>query len=267
MQGDHVHVPFDDYRSPAVAQCTAGPVQAVKQPALVEDGGLGRVQVLRLSFAQQASCEAHDPARGVMDREDDPATEAVVAAAPLVLDDQPGLDEGVLTDLPACREPQQPIPAFRGEAETELLDRLPAQSPPQQVTEGRASELGDEVLLGQLVHPVKVAAPVAGSRTRFDFHADAVAEPYQGVEETEPFGLHDEIEDVAARLAAEAVVEAPFLVHVERRRLLVMERAQSLQAAAAGRLEHHRLAYDFSDIQQGPDSFLDIISAAHAQLR
>src|SRR4029079_7599903 len=68
-------------------------------------------------------------------------------------------------------------------------------------------------------------------------HAVALREPLERRREVQSLGLHHELEDVAARLAAEAVVELLRRVDPERRRPLLVERAQPLQPVQARALE------------------------------
>src|SRR4051794_15505687 len=63
----------------------------------------------------------------------------------------------------------------------------------------------------------------------------------------------DEGDDVAAFSATEAMEQVSRRRDVERRRLLVVERAQPLQAAAAGTLELEGLADDLLDPAALPD--------------
>ena len=56
--------------------------------------------------------------------------------------------------------------------------------------------------------------------------------------ERQPLGFHDEIKSAAVLAAAEAVIEALFLVDGERRRLFLVERAQAeMLAALLGQLD------------------------------
>ena len=66
-------------------------------------------------------------------------------------------------------------------------------------------------------------------------HAVALGQRLQRRAEVQPLRLHHELEDVAARAAAEAVVELLDRVDAERRRALLVERAQPLQARARPR--------------------------------
>ena len=74
-----------------------------------------------------------------------------------------------------------------------------------------------------------------------------VGQPLDGLGEAEPVDLHQEGDDVAALAAAEAVEEPAAGVDVERRGLLVVERAQALQRAAAGGAERDVVGDDLVD--------------------
>ena len=78
-------------------------------------------------------------------------------------------------------------------------------------------------------------------------HAVAAGQPLDGLDERQVLGAADEADDVAGLAAAEAHVVAEGRVDVERRRLLVVEGAQALQPAAAGRAQLHGLADDVGD--------------------
>ena len=67
------------------------------------------------------------------------------------------------------------------------------------------------------------------------------------VYEGEVLDLLQEREDVAALTAAEAVVVAPCRADLERRGLLVVERAQPLEIAAAGVAQCDVLPHDLLD--------------------
>ena len=65
-----------------------------------------------------------------------------------------------------------------------------------------------------------------------ELNARSRREPFDGADEVEMLDLAHERDRIAARRAAEAVVEALFLIDRERRCLLGMERAQTDEAAA-----------------------------------
>ena len=77
--------------------------------------------------------------------------------------------------------------------------------------------------------------------------ADPVGEQLDGLDEGDVLDLLQERVDVAALAAAEAVEVAVVGPHVERRGLLVVERAQALQRIAAGAAQLHVVADDVLD--------------------
>ena len=74
-------------------------------------------------------------------------------------------------------------------------------------------------------------------------YADTFRQARERLGESHALVLHQELKDVAPRPAAEALVDAHARVHVERRRLLVMERTKPLVVRARF-LEAHELADD-----------------------
>ena len=86
-------------------------------------------------------------------------------------------------------------------------------------------------------------------------------ERLDGLGEFEPVDLAHEVDDVAARAAAEAVVEALVAVHGEGGRALVVERAEPLPGAA-GLLQRGVVADDLDDVrgaaQLGEDVVVDV---------
>ena len=72
-----------------------------------------------------------------------------------------------------------------------------------------------------------------------------------GLHEADPFVQLDELDDVAAHAAAEAVEEPLLAVDVERRRLLAVERAQAL-VRAPGLLQGHVFLDHLDDVRAGP---------------
>ena len=81
-KADDVHVPLDDQGRAAAADRLAGRGHPVEHPALVVDGGLRGVEVLRLVVVSQGPRPEGDGApRQVGDRKDEAVPEAVVVAA------------------------------------------------------------------------------------------------------------------------------------------------------------------------------------------
>lgn len=84
-----------------------------------------------------------------------------------------------------------------------------------------------------------------------DLVADLVGELLDGLDETDVLDFLDEGVDVTALTAAEAVEQAVVGPHVERRRFLVVERAQALHGIGAAALERDVLPHHVLD----PDAF------------
>ena len=81
-----------------------------------------------------------------------------------------------------------------------------------------------------------------------ELHAEPVGEALDRLGEGQVVDLHDEGDDVAADLAAEAVEGAHARADREGRRLLVVEGAEALEVAAAGRPERDHLADHVGDV-------------------
>ena len=84
-----------------------------------------------------------------------------------------------------------------------------------------------------------------------DVDAHALGEPPHGFDEVEPLGLLHELDRVAGRVTAEAMIEAALRVHVEARRLLLVKGAEADEASTALR-ELHALADDLDDVRVAP---------------
>ena len=85
------------------------------------------------------------------------------------------------------------------------------------------------------MQPLPAAAALLGRRVvllALHPHVEALGQELHRLLELERLGLLDELEGVAALAAAEAVVELLLGVHGERRRALVVERAQPGPARA-----------------------------------
>ena len=109
-----------------------------------------------------------------------------------------------------------------------LLHRLPGLGPEHALVERRR-------LFEQRVEPILPPALRVGLRRRLlvlELDVEAVGEPLDRADEVEPLGLADERDRVAADPAAEAVVRAAVGRDRERRRLLLVERAETRVAPA-----------------------------------
>ncbi len=259
VQGHHVGVALDDDHLVAPGDLPLGLVQTEQHLRLLEDRALAGVQVLRLDgviIEQAARAEPDDVAAPVPDRPHQPPVEAVDRAAPALLGDLRLVQLGQLEAV-AQQVFGQLVPPAGGEPAAEALRRGAVETT---FGEERARGLGlrglqllGVELLGGLVHlhQPHPGAPVAAGRGAAalvgQVQADPVGQALHRLHEREVLDLHDELDDVAALAAAEAVEGAVAGAHVERGRLLLVERAQALQRAPARAAQCDVLADDLVD--------------------
>ena len=236
-----------------------GQVEPEQHLGLLVDRALAGVQVLGLDLVvveQPARAEADHVAAEVPDRPQQPPVEPVDRALP-ALPGQPALDQLRQLEAAAQQVLGQLVPAGRrvpaaerrrgrlvepalGE-ELARLDRV-RRAQLLGVELGRRAVRVDEPGAGALVPlPARRAALVG------QLDAGALGEPLDRLDEAQVVDLHQERDDVAALAAAEAVERAVRRPDVERRGLLVVERAQPLQRAAARAAQRHVLAHQVVD--------------------
>ena len=120
----------------------------------------------------------------------------------------------------------------------------------------RGVELGRGLVRGQQPGP---GAPLGAGGGAALHHGEGdvgpFGQPLHGLHVGEVLDLLQEGEHVAALVAAEAVVVATAGADLERRGLLVVERAQPLEVAAAGVAQRHVLADDLLDATGVADPF------------
>ncbi len=228
--------------------------QAVEQLALVEQGGVGGVEVLRARLAERPAAEAHDPAAAVVDREDHALAEAV-EARPAVLGarQQAGLQQrrlGVALGLQRALERRAVVGRV---AEAEAQDRLAVEPAAGQIARGRGALValqppGEPARRGGVGGIERVVdrgcRVLAALRRR---QAGELRQPGDRLPEVQPLDRHHEVDRVAVLPAAEAVIEAFGFRDRERGRFFPMERAQAgVLATAAGQAD---VAPD--DVDQG----------------
>jgi len=107
---------------------------------------------------------------------------------------------------------------------------------------------GDLVRLEQHLAERRVTPPIFGRRLGLgQRQAELLREQPDRFLEAELLVQFEELEDVAADAAAEAVEEALVRVHVERRRLFGVERTEAL-VGGAGLLQGHVLLHHLHDL-------------------
>src|SRR5204863_3177637 len=221
--------------------------QAEQLTALVVELALGCIEVLRPPpLPHLARAESEDAPAVVGQLEDDPAAEAIVQAA-LALGPlgQPGVVGLAIGVARAARRPQHAVVRARRVTNAELAQRLLLQPPAGEIFPRVARLVGlpqvalveSAGALEQLVEPLAQLPPLGRTRSlllALQLDAVAVGEVLQRTDEVQALGLLYEGEHVAARPAAEAVVDLLDGIGAEGWRALLMEGAQPLEAVRAG---------------------------------
>jgi len=256
-----VGVALDDHDLLRTGDLALRQVDAVQDLRLLVEGRLGGVEVLGalVLLEQLASPEAHGVARDLADRPDEPSPEPVVDTAAGLLAQQARRDELGLGEAAPAQVPQERVPALRCVPDAELLGGAPVETAlGEERARGRTAR-GRE-LLGEVAgrSTVRLEQSLAAARlvTRArcaallvpQLDADAACEVLDGVRERQAVDLLDERDDVTALAAPEAVPQADLRTHVERRRVLVVERAEALHRPDARGLQGHVLADDVLDM-------------------
>ena len=199
------------------------------------------------SGRQRARAEAEHVPLGVGQREHDPPAEAVQQAAALApARGQARGEQFGVGVAGAVRSADHAVPRARREADAELPQHVLLEPAPGEVVArrsrlvrlpehahvvgGRALEQCEQPLA---LGPALGVARVLGVALELD--PGALGERLERGGEVQPLRLHRELEDVTARAAAEAVVELLDRIDAERRRALVVERAQPGHATRPGR--------------------------------
>jgi hypothetical protein len=269
VQRDDVGVALRQHDGARLRRRRAGQVGAEQLPPLRERLALAGVDVLRpLPLSHRARPEAAHPPARVGQREHDLAAEDVVKPPLAAPHRQPGRVDLLVLEARAPRGVEHRVPRRRRVADAELAQRRLGQPAPEQVLArlGRLARLPQhaQVVGRGAVHQIEepLLAPTAGGSPRIlllglELDARPLGERLQRRLEVQPLGLHHELEDVAALAAAEAVVELLDRVDAERRRPLVVERAQPGVAPLAGLAQLRPRVHQLDEVDR----------VAHALLR
>ena len=240
MHRHHVGVALDHNGLMALGNRFLRVVETEQHLGLLVQHGLWRVHVLAhvVVVEQLAGAETDDVAAEVADGPEQTAMEPVDGAALPLLREPRGLEFGELETLR-----QQGfghlVPAGRRVAQAELQRDCAVERPLGEVVASslglRGLELLRVVLLGCRIgrHQSRPGSPVTGDAGAAPFEADLVPDPVgkllDSLDEADVLHLLQERVDVAAFTASEAVEVTVIGPNMERRRLLVVERAQSLE--------------------------------------
>ena len=141
MQGDDIHIPFDDDDRRRLAGLAAREIGAGRRPGiehapLLEERRVGRVQVFRLVVSHRAAAKGDDPPGAVTDREQHAAAEIVVwLAATFRPAQQAAFDQQGFRKFAGQRAAQR-LPVIGRPAEPEAPDCLLVETPRREVFAG-----------------------------------------------------------------------------------------------------------------------------------
>ncbi len=219
----------------------------------------GNIEVLGVDLIvveDPPGAEAHHVAAEIPDRPEQAAMEAVDRPATAILG-QRRLVQLVEGEAGLEQVLGQPVPTRRGEAAAEPGGCLGVEASDAEKLArlGRLDrgqlldvELGRPAIGLQQPGPSAPVALDAGpAATVGEPEADPVGQPLDGLDEADVLDLHHEVDHAAALAAAEAVEGAVGRADVERRRLLVVERAQAAHRTRARPAQRDVLADDLLD--------------------
>ena len=122
---DRIDIAFDDDDLAAVVRGLSRPMVVEEQRALVEERGLGGVEIFRLrARLHRPAAEGHDPARAIVDRKHHPVAKPVVRDGdPFAVNEQARLDHLLGADALGRERVAQGKALGRGEAQRKALLR------------------------------------------------------------------------------------------------------------------------------------------------
>ena len=214
-------------------------IQPVEDAALAVCNGLGGVHVLRLGVVDDAAAEAHHVAPRVDDRQHQTVAELVVQPPVLTVDHQTRRQQLLLGVALARHGGEQTVPTVGGRAHAEADGDAFPDLPSVQITLHRLALRGAEQVIVpaggvpvQLQHTAAQPVRVGAFLLLRHRQVGALGQKPHGLGKGQVFDLHDEVDNAAALLAAEAVVDLLVRRHGEGGRLFVVERTQAEQVAA-----------------------------------
>ncbi len=238
VRRQHIRISLHDHRAPHLRDRRASPIDAVERAALAVELPLRRVQVLGLRVgAQRPRAESLNAPARIAYRKHDAGTKPVVLAALPALLHETGRGELLHAEPRPLPAHEHLIPGTWRITDTESPQHLPAEPTGFEVL-ARFPSLGvvAQVIrieaggpLQQLPEPSPSPPRLLGPRVlalALDLHAVALAERLDRLRKAQPLLLLHEAEHVPPGLAPEAVIELLPRIHRERRRALLVERAQ-----------------------------------------
>ena len=294
MQGNHIEIALHHHGPVVAADGIGGPIEPEEVLALLEHLRFWGIEVLGLATIEAAAAKADDAALAIADRHHHPVAEAVVEATAVG-----GLARAVLVTAALLtmalaghhqarrleqlrRQPlhlaqvvEQPIPALRGVAQAEALNRDLTEAPAVlEIGQGRgplaraqlaaepAGRQGQGTMellpAGELLAQPLLLGTIEGFNRQLVF----TGQLQDHIGEAEPLQFHQELDRITAGTAGEAVVELLGGRHRHRRRFVVVEGADPDELPPL-LLEHHVLTHHINNV--GP--FFDRLDRAGMEAR
>ena len=241
MQGDHIHIAFNDDDSPSVMCGFASQMRAIKQRALVEYRCIRRIKVFRLAVTKGTSTEANDAAAPVANWKGDASAKPVIGrAAAIWLNEQTGSHRQGFTDRLGRKCCLEPLAGLRREAQPESLDRLGGQAAPVQISPRLLCRFSAQTLLkpaaGIFQHLIEgqllLLALVFFGRGLGQLHATFPRQLLHCLRKRQPLVAHDKADDVAVSATAKAVEKTLFFADRKGRRFFIVKRAEARELTA-----------------------------------
>ena len=209
------------------------------------------IQVFGRGIVHNPAAKADDVAPDIDDGEHEPVAEPVVKI-PVFLGDryQASSLQFLIRIALGPHGLTEAVPAVRSKADAEpgqrSLGHAPALGIAQTLRPGRGIQLADEEsggLLGQRPQPLLLPVAALVFLVVRHLHAHSLGQGADGVRVAQALDLHLEIDDPAALVAAEAIVDPLVRRYGKGRGLLPMEGAEAEQIGA-GTLQVDILAHD-----------------------
>ena len=258
---DRVDLAFADDGLTGLGDGALGFVETEEHLALVEDGRLGRIQVLCLRrFFERASAEGDHLAIVIADREHEAMAESRIRVSALLAEFEDAcIEQELLAELVfGC-------PMAQGNTVRRCVADHPALG--YGGSDAATFEIGARFFRHRAFHEqlmiprgqFLMGADHQGADFGFlfcvgvpDFFLNAdvcrVSQALHGLHECQSIVLHDEAEGIATRTAAEAVVGIGGGPHVEGWRLLIVKRAQPYPVCACT-AQFHRAPDEVHDVR------------------
>ena len=243
-QRDDIHIALGHDQRRALAHRRAGRRDVEKRAALVEQLGLGRIEVFGLGIGRQRAAPESDAAAArIADRKHDAAAKPVIGGAAVIgASTKPGGDDILARHAGAGQMCPECLPGIGREADAETLALQLRQAPPVQIAARagcrRAIELHAKEARGGLHHLGQGALAVfllrrAGIARRHR-QAGLAGQQFHRFHETQILGLAQEAQRIPLRMTAEAIIIALAVIDMERSRAFLMEGARRPVIALAG---------------------------------